>query len=148
MPAKRKIAINRKKKDLKVKEVILEESIEEIWKEEEVKLEEKEAETPVSTVVEEEINIEEVAKPRKSRKVWQIVWNWTRTAYVPPKWRIKFEAQVAPVPMFLLPKHIQRYLMSKWLGTNVRKKDKEYLQKKWVDMKIIEELKQFLSSRS
>lgn len=141
MAAKRKITINRKKKDeVEVKNVTLEEAMEEIWKEE--------VENTVPTVVEEEMSVEEVVKPRKSRKVSQIVWNWTTTTYTPPKWRIKFEAQVAPIPMFLLPKHIQKYLMSKWLGTNVWKKSKEYLEKHNVDMKIVEELKQFLSSRS
>lgn len=136
MAAKRKITIKRKPKEtVEVKEVTLEEAIEEMEK-------------PVTTVVEEEISVEEVVKPRKSKKVWEIVWNWTRTTYVPPKWRIRFEAQVAPVPMFMLPKHIQTYLLGKWLGTNVWKKDKEWLTKHKVDMKIIEELKQFLSSRS
>lgn len=144
MTAKRQIKINRKKKEeVEVKNVTLEEAVEEIWKDNVI-----EEETLGTTVIENEISNIESTEPKKSRKVWQIVWNWTTTTYTPPKWRIKFEAQVAPVPMFLLPKHIQKYLMSKWLGTNVWNKSKEYLEKKWVDMKIVEELKQFLSSRN
>lgn len=142
MAAKRKITIKKKAKP--VEEIKEEVKVEEVVEETNV----IEEETPVTTVIENEISVEEEVKPRKSRKVWEIVWNWTRTAYVPPKWRIKFEAQVAPVPMFMLPKHIQTYLLSKWLGTNVWKKDKEWLTKHKVDMKIVEELKQFLSSRS
>lgn len=106
-----------------------------------------EEETPVSTVIENEMNDVEEAKPTKRKIAWEIVWNWSKTVYQAPKWRIKFEAQVAPVPMFLLPAHIRSYLQSRWLGTNVWRRDKEWLERHNVDMKIIEELKQFLSSR-
>lgn len=90
----------------------------------------------------------ELTPVSRQEVVKAIVWNGTTTLYQAPKWRIRFEAQLAPVPMFLLPPHIQAYLRSKWLGTDVWKKDKEFLQKHNVDLKIVEELKEFLSSRN
>ena len=66
---------------------------------------------------------------------------------VKPVWRIKFEAQVAPVPMFMLPVEIRKYLQSHWLSSDVFKKDKEWLEKHNVDMEMIERLKKFLTER-
>lgn len=66
---------------------------------------------------------------------------------VKPVWRIKFEAQVAPVPMFMLPEDIRRYLQSHWLSSDVFKKDKEWLEKHNVDMEMVEKLKKFLTER-
>lgn len=66
---------------------------------------------------------------------------------VKPVWRIKFEAQVAPVPMFMLPVEIRKYLQSHWLSSDVFKKDKEWLEKHNVDMEMIEKLKKFLTER-
>lgn len=66
---------------------------------------------------------------------------------VKPVWRIKFEAQVAPVPMFMLPDDIRRYLQSHWLSSDVFKKDKEWLEKHNVDMEMVDKLKKFLTER-
>lgn len=66
---------------------------------------------------------------------------------VKPVWRIKFEAQVAPVPMFMLPEDIRRYLQSHWLSSDVFKKDKEWLEKHNVDMEMVDKLKKFLTER-
>lgn len=112
---------------------------------EEKKTEVIEEETPVTTVIENEIEGVEDVKVEKSKARWEIVWNWTSTSVVAPKWRIRFEAQVAPVPMFKIPADIRQYLINKWFGTNVWKKDKEWLEKHWADMKMIEKLKKFLS---
>jgi hypothetical protein len=62
-------------------------------------------------------------------------------------WRIKFEAQVAPYPMFMLPEDIRKYLIKKWFNSEIYKKDKEWLEKHNVDMEIVEKLKQFLTER-
>ena len=64
-----------------------------------------------------------------------------------PQWRIKFEAQVAPVPMFMLPVEIKRYLQSHGFSSDLYKKDKERLEKHNVDMEMVEKLKQFLTER-
>lgn len=135
MPAKKttkkKITISRKPKP--VEEVI------------EAKPEVVEEETPVTTVVEEEIMT--VAEPKANNVPvrWEIVWNGMTTSVVAPRWRIRFEAQVAAVPMFKLPPDIRQYLINKWFGTNVWKKDKERLEKHWADMEMIEKLKKFLT---
>ena len=139
MPSKKKtstkkITINRKKKpveevkEVEVKEVTLDEAIEEITKEEPV----VEEETPVTTVVEEEMSNVEVVGMTKSQVRWEIVWTKWRTTVQQPRWRIKFEAQVANVPLFKLPEDIRRYLVSNWLPTSVWKWDKERLEKKKV----------------
>lgn len=135
MPAKKttkkKITISRKPKP--VEEVI------------EAKPEVVEEETPVTTVVEEEIMT--VAEPKANNVPvrGEIVWNGMTTSVVAPKWRIRFEAQVAAVPMFKLPPDIRQYLINKWFGTNVWKRDKERLEKHWADMEMIEKLKKFLT---
>ncbi len=139
MAAKRKIAINRKKKDpiveVEEKVVTLEEAIEEITEEK-----------PVTTVVEKEITEVNTIGFTKSQLQWEIVWNWTRTTVQQPRWRIKFEAQLAAVPLFRLPEDIRRYLISNWLPTTVWKWDKEKLEKRNVNMDMVEKLKKFLSS--
>lgn len=135
MPAKKttkkKITINRKPKP--VEEVI------------EAKPEVVEEETPVTTVVEEEITTVVEPKVNNVPVRWEIVWNGMTTSVVAPKWRIRFEAQVAAVPMFKLPPDIRQYLINKWFGTNVWKRDKERLEKHWADMEMIEKLKKFLT---
>lgn len=153
MPSKKKtstkkITINRKKKpieeikEVEVKEVTLEEAIDEISKEEPV----IEEETPVTTVVENNISNVDVIGMTKSQVKWEIVWiNW-KTIVQQPRWRIKFEAQVANVPLFKLPDDIRRYLVSNWLPTSVWKWDKERLEKKKVDMNMVNKLKEFLSN--
>ena len=64
-----------------------------------------------------------------------------------PQWRIKFEAQVAPVPMFLLPADIRSYLQSHGFSSDLYKKDKEWLEKHNVDMEMVDKLKKFLTER-
>lgn len=114
-------------------------------KKEEVK--EIKEETPVSSVVEEEIKAVEEPKVKDNEIQWEIVWKWNKTIVTKPKGRISFEAQQASVPMFMIPADIRQYLINKWFGTNVWKRDKEWLDKHWADMKMIEKLKQFLSNR-
>ena len=153
---KKKITINRKKKEpvveeVEVKEVTLEEALEEM---EDKTIPEQEwrpiveEATPVSTVVENEIsNVNQIGWT-KSQLKGEIVWNWTRTTVQQPRWRIKFEAQLAAVPLFKLPEDIRRYLVSNWLPTTVWKWDKEKLEKRKVNMEMVEKLKKFLSSMS
>lgn len=122
MPAKKKISFKKKEK---VEAPIMEE------------------ENAVSTVVEEEIKVEEIIEPKKSSdEVIGTIWD---AKVSKPKGRIKFEAQVAPYPMFKLPADIRQYLINHWLTTDVYKKDKEWLEKHKVDMKMVEKLKQFLT---
>ena len=145
MWAKRQIKINRKKKEpeVEVKNVTLEEAIDEITEEPVI-----EEESPVTTVVENEISNEQIIGFTKSQVKWEIVWSWGATVVQQPRGRIKFEAQLAAVPMFKLPEDIRRYLTSHGLPTNVWKWDKERLEKKKVDMEVVEKLKKFLSSMS
>jgi hypothetical protein len=75
--------------------------------------------------------------------IWDIGW----TKVEKPVWRIKFEAQVAPYPLFMLPEEIRKYLIKKWFNSEIYKKDKEWLEKHHVDMEIVEKLKQFLTER-
>lgn len=102
-------------------------------------------ETPVETVVEEEIKVEEVIEKKNTRLEWWIKWKWTVTTVKQPIRTIRFEAKVAPVPMFKLPDDIRRYLINKWWDSSVWRKDKEWLERNWANMEMIEKLKQFLS---
>lgn len=150
MAAKRKITLNRKKKEPEAVEQLTNEEI----VEETVEMaSEKPEEVPVveestigSTVVENEIRDGESVGWTRSQLKGEIVWNWTSTVVKQPKGRIKFEAQLATVPMFKLPEDIRRYLVSNWLPTSVWKWDKEKLEKRGVDMNMVEKLKEFLSS--
>ena len=142
MSVKRKITINRKKKEVnnevEEKVVSLEEAMEEItWEKEE---------NTVSTVVENEISNEQTIGFTRTQLKGEIVWNWTRTVVQQPRGRIKFEAQHSAVPMFKLPEEIRRYLTSKGLPTTVWQWDKEKLEKRKVDMNMVEKLKEFLSN--
>lgn len=125
MAAKRKIT-------LKKKEKVVETPMEEIEK-------------AVETVVEEEMSVEEVVEPKKSEK--KIMWTIWGTSVEKPIGRIKFEAQVAPYPLFRLPEDIRRYLINHGLTSDVYKRDKERLEKHNVDMEIVEKLKKFLTER-
>lgn len=64
-----------------------------------------------------------------------------------PQGRIRFEAQVAPIPMFMLPADIKLYLQSHGLSSDVYKRDKEWLEKHNVDMDMVDKLKKFLTER-
>ena len=122
MPTKRKITLKKKEK-VETPEIVEEKA--------------------VDTVVEEEIKIEEIAEPKKTpENVIGTIWN---SPVAKPKGRIKFEAQVAPYPMFKLPEDIRRYLINNGFTTDIYKKDKERLEKHNVDMKMVEKLKQFLT---
>ena len=146
MAQKRQIKINRKpKEEVEVKEVTLEEALEEME-------DEKVQETPVieedtlgTTVVENKISDVNTIGWTRSQLKGEIVGSKWRTTVQAPKWRIMFEAQVAPVPMFKLPDEIRRYLESNWLPTTIWQWDKEKLEKRHVDMKMVEKLKAFLS---
>ena len=150
MAAKRKITIKKKVKEVE-KTPVVEEKTPEI------------DENAVSTVVENEISDVEIpsgtvfhdeeeiflkkstkgTKYKKSKVIWDIGW----TKVEKPVWRIKFEAQVAPYPLFMLPEDIRKYLIKKWFNSEIYKKDKEWLEKHNVDMEIVEKLKQFLTER-
>ena len=143
MPAKRKITIKKK--------------VAEVEKTPEIE------ENTVSTVVENKISDDEIAsgtivheeqeiflkkstkwtKYKKSKVIWDIGW----TKVEKPMWRIKFEAQVAPYPLFMLPEDIRKYLVRNGFTSNLYLKDKEWLEKHNVDMEIVEKLKQFLTER-
>lgn len=118
----------RKKKVEEVKEVIIEE------------------ETPVSTVVEKEIITSEEPKEVNVPE-WFVIGSIWDSPVVKAKGRIKFEAQVAPMPMFKLPADIRQYLINNGFTSDVYKKDKEWLEKHNADMKMIEKLKNFLTER-
>lgn len=131
----------RKKKVEEVKEVIIED------------------ETPVSTVVEEEIiddeipagtvfqDEEEIFVKKQKKSEWFVIGSIWDSPVVKAKGRIKFEAQVAPIPMFKLPADIRQYLINNGFTSDVYKKDKEWLEKHHADMKMIEKLKNFLTER-
>ncbi len=99
---------------------------------------------------------ENVSENSEWKKVWftrrelkkdKVLWEIWGSVVTKPKWRIVFEAQVAPFPMFKLPEDIRRYLVSKGLTTDVYKMDKEWLEKHNVDMEMIEKLKKFLTEK-
>lgn len=130
--AKRKITINRKPKA--VKEV---EKVEEV----KIELEKVEPEMDVEEVMEE---VKEEVKKIQKREVMWTIWG---TEITKPKWRIVFEAQMWAYPMYRLPEEIRKYLVKKWLTTEVWKKDKEWLEKHHVDLEMVKKLKEFLTTR-
>lgn len=128
MPAKRKITIKRKPKAIEEVEEIIENVIEE--------------ETPVSTVDEKVITA-----PRHIKMKDRVLGDVGGSKIVKPVGKIRFEAQVWPYPMFMVPAEIRNYLIKKGLTTNVYLKSKEWLEKHNVDMEMVEKLKQFLQSK-
>ena len=118
-------------------------------------------ESEISDVVDAVLNnvpVEEenVSENSEWKKVWftrrelkkdKVLWEIWGSVVTKPKWRIVFEAQVAPFPMFKLPEDLRRYLISKGLTTDVYKMDKEWLEKHNVDMEMIEKLKKFLTEK-
>lgn len=70
----------------------------------------KPEENPVETVIEEEIKKEEVIGLTKS--AGEVIGDVGGSIVRQPKGRIRFEAQVAPVPMFKMPPEIRKYLVS------------------------------------
>lgn len=76
-----------------------------------------------------------------------LIWDVWGSSVIKPKGRIVFEAQVAPVPMFKMPKEIREYLTNNGFTTDLWQKDKEWLEKHNVDMEMVEKLKKFLTER-
>lgn len=143
MPAKRKITIKKKVAEVE-KTPEIEETPVSFVEENEI----SDVEIPAWTTFhdEEEIFVKRTTKwtkYKKSKVIGEIGW----TKVEKPVWRIKFEAQVAPYPMFMLPEDIRKYLIKKWFNSEIYKKDKEWLEKHNVDMEIVEKLKQFLTER-
>ena len=117
-------------------------------------LEAKKVENVVTTVVENKISDVEPTEPTitpleeenvSQKSVENLLWTVWETVVAKPKWRIVFEAQVAPVPMFKMPKEIREYLTNNGFTTDLWQKDKEWLEKHNVDMEIVEKLKKFLT---
>ena len=150
MPAKRKITIKKKVKEVE-KTPEIDEKIAEIEENPVSFVEENEIsddEIPSGTIVhsEEEIFLKKTTKWtkfKKSKVIWDIGWTKVEKSV----WRIRFEAQVAPYPLFMLPEEIRRYLVSHGLTSEVYKKDKEWLEKHNVDLEIVEKLKKFLTEK-
>jgi len=146
MPAKRKITINRKAKEVKnvENETKIEENPVSFVEENEI----SDAEIESGTIVhsEQEIGLKKSTKwtkYKKSKVIWDIGWTKVEKSV----WRIKFEAQVAPYPIFMLPEHIRKYLVRNGFTSNIYLKDKEWLEKHNVDMEIVEDLKRFLTEK-
>lgn len=143
MAAKRKITIKKKVKKVEKAPEINENTVSTV-----VENEISDAEDLSGTIInaEQEIGLKKSTKGtkyKKSKVIWDIGW----TKVEKPVWRIKFEAQVAPYPLFMLPEDIRRYLISHGLTSEVYKKDKEWLEKHNVDMEIVEKLKKFLTEK-
>lgn len=81
------------------------------------------------------------------KQAQRIIWDVGGSVITKPQGRIRFEAQVAPVPMFLLPADIRSYLQSHGFSSDLYKKDKEWLEKHNVDMEMVDKLKKFLTER-
>ena len=143
MPAKRKITIKKKLKEVEKMPEIKETSVSTV-----VENEISDAEDLGGTIInaEQEIVLKKTTKwtkYKKSKVIWTIGW----TNVEKPVWRIKFEAQVAPYPLFMLPEDIRKYLIRNGFTSNLYLKDKEWLEKHNVDMEIVEKLKKFLTER-
>lgn len=119
-------------------------------------LEAKKVENVVTTVVENKISDVEPTEPTitpleeenvSQKSVENLIWTVWETVVAKPKWRIVFEAQVAPVPMFKMPADVREYLTNNWFTTDLWKKDKEWLEKHNVDMEMVEKLKKFLTEK-
>jgi len=93
-------------------------------------------------------NVEEnKAQEVVEKKAQKILGDVGGSVITKPQGRIRFEAQVAPVPMFMLPADIRLYLQSHGLSSDVYKRDKEWLEKHNVDMSMVDKLKKFLTER-
>lgn len=143
MPAKRKITIKKKVKEVEKTPEIDENTVSTV-----VENEISDAKDFGGTIInaEQEIGLKKSTKwtkYKKSKVIWDIGW----TKVEKPMWRIKFEAQVAPYPLFMLPEDIRKYLVRNGFTSNIYLKDKEWLEKHNVDMEMVEKLKQFLTER-
>ena len=143
MPAKRKITIKKKVKNVE-NEAKMEENPVSFVEENEIS--DTEIVSGTITQSEQEIGLKKSTVDKK-KKESQVIWDVWGTK-VTKSWRwIKFEAQVWAYPLFMLPADIRDYLLKRGFTSNLYKKDKEWLEKHNVDMEIVEKLKQFLSSK-
>ncbi len=143
MPAKRKITIKKKVAEVEKTPEIEENAVSFV---EENKISDDKIASGTIIHEEQEIFLKKSTKwtkYKKSKVIWDIGW----TKVEKPVWRIKFEAQVAPYPLFMLPEDIRKYLVRNGFTSNIYLKDKEWLEKHNVDMEIVEKLKQFLTER-
>ena len=143
MPVKRKITIKKKTKEVEKTPEIEENAVSFV---EENEISDTEIQSGTTVHQEQEIGLKKLTKwtkYKKSKVIWDIGW----TKVEKPVWRIKFEAQVAPYPLFMLPEDIRKYLIRNGFTSNIYLKDKEWLEKHNVDMEIVEKLKQFLTER-
>lgn len=147
MPAKRKITIKKKAKEVEKTPKIDENTVSFV---EENEISDTEIESGTIIHDEEKILFKKSdlqKKKKESQENNKVIWDIGWTKVEKPQWRIKFEAQVAPYPIFMLPEHIRKYLVRNGFTSNIYLKSKEWLEKHNVDMKIVEELKQFLTER-
>ena len=143
MPAKRKITIKKNIKNVENEAKMEENPVSFV---EENKISDAEITSGTTVHSEQEIGLKKSTKwtkYKKSKVIWDIGW----TKVEKPVWRIKFEAQVAPYPLFMLPEDIRKYLVRNGFTSSLYLKDKEWLEKHNVDMEIVEKLKQFLTER-
>lgn len=143
MPAKRKITLKKKTKEVEKTPVIEENTVTTVMENE---ISDVENESGTILNAEQEIGLKKydlTGKKEKSKVIWSIGWTEVKQA----QGRIRFEAQVAPYPMFMLPEELRRWLMSNGLTSDVYNKDKEWLEKHNVDMEMVEKLKKFLTER-
>lgn len=143
MPAKRKITIKKKVKNVENEAKMEENPVSFV---EENKISDAEITSGTTVHSEQEIGLKKSTKwtkYKKSKVIWDIGW----TKVEKPVWRIKFEAQVAPYPLFMLPEDIRKYLVRNGFTSSIYLKEKEWLEKHNVDMEIVEKLKQFLTER-
>lgn len=143
MPVKRKITIKKKAKEVEKTPKIDGKAVSFV---EENEISDAEIESGTIVHWEKEIGLKK-SDLRKKKEKSQIIWDIGWTKVEKPMWRIKFEAQVAPYPIFMLPEHIRKYLIRNGFTSNIYLKDKEWLEKHNVDMKIVEDLKKFLTER-
>lgn len=143
MAAKRKITLKKKVKEVE-KTPKMEENTVSTVVENEISDVENESGTILNA--EQEIGLKKsdlTGKKEKSKVIWSVGWTEVKQT----QGRIRFEAQVAPFPMFMLPEELRRWLISNGLTTDVYNKDKEWLEKHNVDMEMVEKLKKFLTER-
>lgn len=112
----------------------------------EKKMSDAELESGIITQAEKEIGLKKSTVSKK-KKESQVIGDIGWTKVTKPQWRIKFEAQVAPYPIFLLPSDLRRWLISNGLTTDVYKRDKEWLEKHHVNLDMVEKLKKFLTEK-
>ena len=143
MPAKRKITLKKKTKEVEKTPEIEENTVSTVVENE---ISDVKNESGTILNAEQEIGLKKsdlTGKKEKSKVIWSIGWTEVKQA----QGRIRFEAQVQPFPLFMLPEDIRKWLVSNGLTSDVYTKDKEWLEKHNVDMEMVEKLKKFLTER-